>query len=46
MCRWLDMLATLQSVPPIAMDSCVHAAAGLVDFLTQMKHAHGHHSTQ
>lgn len=45
MCRWLDMIGARQSVRRLAVDACTHAAAGLVDFLPQMKHAHGHHST-
>lgn len=35
--RWLDMIATGQSVRRIAVDAGMHVAAGLVDFLPRMK---------
>lgn len=35
--RWLDMIATRQPLRRIALDAGMHAAAGIVDLLPQMK---------
>lgn len=37
MLRWLDMMAARQPLRRIALDVGMHAAAGMVDFLPQMK---------